>query len=148
MFLSLRTRGKSSLSLLKKDRNWKWSCKCQPNIPLSIISRSFLNNRPISVECKRGVKISEMRVNKWKLMMRKLLTNHNFAIKDALVMLKKNIDKEFEGIEECPICYYVIHSATGALPKFACKNCKYLFHAACMQKWFSSSNKSVCPMCK
>jgi len=41
-------------------------------------------------------------------MMKSLLFNNNNTIKDCLVMWKDNLDKEFEGLEECPICYYVI----------------------------------------
>ena len=31
--------------------------------------------------------------------------------------------------EECPICYYVIHSTTKELPKLSCKTCHYKFHS-------------------
>ena len=40
-------------------------------------------------------------------MMKSLLANNNMSIKDCLVMWKNNLDKQFEGLEECPICYYV-----------------------------------------
>lgn len=80
--------------------------------------------------------------------MRSLLQNNNSSIKDSLLMWKENLDKEFEGVEECPICYYVIESSTRQLPKLVCKTCKYKFHSVCIHKWFEKSNKSECPMCK
>lgn len=70
-----------------------------------------------------------MKLQKWMLMMKSLLLNQNGNIKDILVRWKDNLDKVFEGIEECPICYYVIHSSTGELPKLSCKTCKYKFHS-------------------
>ncbi|KRX05258.1 hypothetical protein PPERSA_00559 [Pseudocohnilembus persalinus] len=104
--------------------------------------------KPIVTDIKRGVKIDQMKLQKWMLMMKSLLLNQNGNIKDILVRWKDNLDKVFEGIEECPICYYVIHSSTGELPKLSCKTCKYKFHSTCIHKWFNSSNKSDCPMCK
>ena len=43
--------------------------------------------------------------------------NQNNSIVNTLILWKENLDKEFENIEECPICYYIIHSATRELPK-------------------------------
>ena len=54
----------------------------------------------------------------------------------------------FEGVEECPICYTVIHMVNGTLPKLSCHTCKHKFHAACLYKWFNTSNKSACPLCQ
>lgn len=76
-----------------------------------------------------------------------LLQNENDSIMNVLILWKANIDKQFEGLEECAICYYVIH-ATGELPKMACRTCKHKFHSPCIQKWLQSSNKSECPLCK
>lgn len=87
-------------------------------------------------------------MQKWILMMKSLLVNHNNNIIDSLILWKKNLDKEFEGVEECPICYYVIHASTKELPKLACKTCKHKFHSSCIHKWFQTSNKSECPLCK
>eukprot|EP01016_Furgasonia_blochmanni_P048441 TRINITY_DN720_c0_g1_i6.p1 TRINITY_DN720_c0_g1~~TRINITY_DN720_c0_g1_i6.p1 ORF type:complete len:457 (+),score=158.07 TRINITY_DN720_c0_g1_i6:81-1451(+) len=95
----------------------------------------------------KGVKIPEGKINKWVLMMRSLMINQNNPILSSLMIWKKNIDKQFEGIEECAICYYCIGPG-GELPKLACKTCKHKFHSSCIQKWFQSSNKSECPLCK
>ena len=56
--------------------------------------------------------------------------------------------RDFEGVEPCPICYCVISSANGALPKMGCRQCTNRYHASCLFQYFSSSNKSVCPVCQ
>ena len=81
-------------------------------------------------------------------MMKSLLFNQNNTIKNVLIMWKNNLDKELEGLDECAICYYVINSNTGDLPKLPCKTCKKKFHPSCIHKWFKTSNKSDCPLCK
>ena len=45
-------------------------------------------------------------------MIKSLLTTQNSTILNSLLMWKENIEKEFEGVEECAICYYCIHSVT------------------------------------
>ena len=72
----------------------------------------------------------------------------NGAIAEAIRTWKSNFDKEFEGVEECPICYSILHTSNHSLPRLACKTCKHKFHGACLYKWFSTSNKSTCPLCQ
>jgi hypothetical protein len=60
----------------------------------------------------------------------------------------QNVEKEFDGIEECPICYSVVHTSDRSLPRLRCKTCKHKFHSACLYKWFSTSQKSTCPLCQ
>jgi hypothetical protein len=48
-----------------------------------------------------------------------------------------------QGVEECPICYMIVHASTGHLPKQECQTCHNKFHAACLYKWFSQAQKSV-----
>jgi hypothetical protein len=67
---------------------------------------------------------------------------------DALVLWKQNLDKEFEGCEPCPICFAVISSTNHQLPRVSCGTCRNKYHGPCLQKWFRTSNKSVCPMCQ
>jgi E3 ubiquitin-protein ligase DOA10 len=63
-------------------------------------------------------------------------------------MWRENVDALFAGVEECPICYVVVHAVTRALPALACRTCNNKFHSACLYKWFSSSQKSTCPLCQ
>ena len=43
----------------------------------------------------------------------------------------KNIDKMMQGIEECSICYCILHT-NNELPKRTCRTCKKKFHDACL----------------
>ncbi|XP_052185068.1 E3 ubiquitin-protein ligase listerin isoform X2 [Diospyros lotus] len=104
--------------------------------------------RPVDVDCPRSVGISEVKQRKWLLSMLSFVRNQNGALAEAIRIWKSNFDKEFEGVEECPICYSVIHTVNHSLPRLACKTCKHKFHSACLYKWFSTSHKSTCPLCQ
>lgn len=47
--------------------------------------------------------ISELKLKKWLLIIKKLLTSFNVSIVDGLLQWKNNLDKEFEGIEVCSV---------------------------------------------
>ncbi|MBA0730942.1 hypothetical protein Golax_022593 [Gossypium laxum] len=104
--------------------------------------------RPVDVDCMRSLGISEVKQRKWLMSMMMFVRNQNGALAEAIRVWKRNFDKEFEGVEECPICYSVIHTVNHSLPRLACKTCKHKFHAACLYKWFSTSHKSSCPLCQ
>uniref|UniRef100_A0AAY4AET5 E3 ubiquitin-protein ligase listerin n=1 Tax=Denticeps clupeoides TaxID=299321 RepID=A0AAY4AET5_9TELE len=102
--------------------------------------------QPLSVEhcCILGYLLS------WKLLLTffKASPSHNGSIMEGLALWKNNVDKRFEGVEDCMICFSVIHGSNYSLPKKACHTCKKKFHSACLYKWFTSSNKSTCPLCR
>lgn len=104
--------------------------------------------RAVDVECTRKLGVSENRLRKWMLSMVAFVRNQNGAIAEAVHIWKRNIDREFEGVEECPICYSIIHTTNHGLPRLACKTCRHKFHSACLYKWFSTSHKSTCPLCQ
>lgn len=104
--------------------------------------------RPVDVDCTKSLGISEVKQRKWLMSMMSFLRNQNGALAEAICIWKTNFDKEFEGVEECPICYSVIHTSNHSLPRLACKTCKHKFHSACLYKWFSTSHKSTCPLCQ
>ncbi|KAL6967782.1 RING-type E3 ubiquitin transferase [Sarracenia purpurea var. burkii] len=104
--------------------------------------------RAVDVDCPRSLGISEVKQRKWLMSMVSFVRNQNGALAEAIQIWKSNFDKEFEGVEECPICYSVIHTANHSLPRLACKTCKHKFHSACLYKWFSTSHKSTCPLCQ
>lgn len=104
--------------------------------------------RPVDVDCTRSLGISEVKQRKWLMSMVSFVRNQNGALAEAIRIWKNNFDKEFEGVEECPICYSVIHTSNHSLPRLACKTCKHKFHSACLYKWFSTSHKSTCPLCQ
>lgn len=100
------------------------------------------------VECTQNVGLSESVLRKWLLQITAYLKSSNGSICSALVMWKENIEKQFEGVEECPICYSIVHSSNRSLPRLSCQTCKHKFHSACLYKWFSTSHKSNCPLCQ
>ncbi|XP_068634592.1 E3 ubiquitin-protein ligase listerin [Aristolochia californica] len=104
--------------------------------------------RPVDVDCTRSLGISEVKQRKWLLSLAAFVRNQNGALAEAIRIWKSNFDKEFEGVEECPICYSIIHTSNHSLPQLACKTCKHKFHSACLYKWFSTSHKSTCPLCQ
>ncbi|XP_010256980.1 PREDICTED: E3 ubiquitin-protein ligase listerin [Nelumbo nucifera] len=104
--------------------------------------------RPVDVDCTRSLGISEVKKRKWLMSMMAFVRNQNGALAEAIRIWKSNFDKEFQGVEECPICYSIIHTSNHSLPRLACKTCKHKFHSACLYKWFSTSHKSTCPLCQ
>ncbi|CAH1799497.1 unnamed protein product [Owenia fusiformis] len=108
------------------------------NHPLSTIT--------VTSEKKHGVAMTQWR--NWMLQLTKFLAHQNGSIIDGLSLWKRNVDKRFEGVEDCMICFAVIHMTTCQLPKLQCKTCKKKFHSACLYKWFNTSNNSTCPLCR
>jgi hypothetical protein len=77
-----------------------------------------------------------------------LLNNRSNSLAAGLQLWKENLDAKYSGHEECAICFFIIHGATKSLPKMACKTCNHKFHSHCLYKWFTTSNKSECPLCR
>ncbi|KOC69982.1 E3 ubiquitin-protein ligase listerin [Habropoda laboriosa] len=76
------------------------------------------------------------------------LTHQNGSVWDGLALWKRNLDKKFAGVEECYICFSIFHINTYQIPKLSCHTCRKKFHTACLYKWFSTSQKSTCPICR
>ncbi|XP_061596611.1 E3 ubiquitin-protein ligase listerin [Cololabis saira] len=102
----------------------------------------------ITVESGRRVGVAVQQWRNWMLQLSTYLTHQNGSIMEGLTLWKNNVDKRFEGIEDCMICFSVIHGSNYSLPKKGCRTCKKKFHSACLYKWFNSSNKSTCPLCR
>ncbi|XP_034539490.1 E3 ubiquitin-protein ligase listerin [Notolabrus celidotus] len=102
----------------------------------------------ITVESGQRVGVAVQQWRNWMLQLSTYLTHQNGSIMEGLALWKNNVDKRFEGIEDCMICFSVIHGSNYSLPKKACRTCKKKFHSACLYKWFTSSNKSTCPLCR
>jgi len=56
----------------------------------------------------------------------------NGSIWDGLEHWKSNLDKRFEGVEECNICFSVVQSSNLEIPRQSCSKCKKKFHSACL----------------
>lgn len=64
----------------------------------------------------------------------------NGSIMEGLALWKNNVDKRFEGIEDCMICFSVIHGSNYSLPKKACRTCKKKFHSACLVRFMCQNH--------
>ncbi|XP_062543910.1 E3 ubiquitin-protein ligase listerin [Armigeres subalbatus] len=108
------------------------------------------NNFPLGAITVEGGKQIGGRLQSRQVVMQLsiFLTHQNGSIWDGLSLWKRNLDRKFEGVEECYVCYSVIHQDTCQLPKLSCKTCKKKFHGPCLYRWFSTSNKSTCPICR
>lgn len=104
--------------------------------------------RPVTVEARSRKGMSEARWRKTILGMTTLLRNKDGSLVEAVELWRRNLDRTFEGMDECPICYSVLHLSSAALPKMRCKTCKNMFHSECLLKWFTKSNASACPLCR
>ncbi|GFX48035.1 e3 ubiquitin-protein ligase listerin [Trichonephila clavipes] len=102
----------------------------------------------ITAERRGKVVIGQLEWRHWLMQLTTVLTYQNGSILDGLTMWKRNLDKKFEGVEECMICYYILHSSSLKLPKLSCHVCRKKFHSACLYKWFHTSNNSTCPLCR
>lgn len=102
----------------------------------------------ITVESGKRVGVAVQQWRNWMLQLNTFLNLQNGSIMEGLALWKTNVDKRFEGIEECMICFSVIHGSNYSLPRKACRTCKKKFHSACLYRWFTSSNKSTCPLCR
>lgn len=102
----------------------------------------------ISVRSEQRKGISNSISKKWLLQLNLFLQHQNGNIMDGLRLWKRNIDKKFEGVEECTICCCVVHGTNFQLPKIQCKICRKKFHSICLYKWFNESQNSSCPLCR
>jgi len=101
----------------------------------------------IVVECPKKVGDCKDQ-RRWLLQLTTFLQFQNGSIVDGITMWKRNIDKPFEGVDPCMVCFSVLHGTNYQLPKHTCKACKKKFHSACLFKWFETSNNSSCPLCR
>ena len=104
--------------------------------------------RRAEVDCSKTLGVPSHRWKRWSLQITQMLNNQGGTLKDALLLWKENVDKEFEGVEPCPICYSVLHVKSHKLPNLECNTCHNQFHADCLYEWFKSSTKSACPICQ
>lgn len=104
--------------------------------------------KSLIIQSKKKMGVNEEQYRKWILNMTQVLFTTEGSIWESIHLWKNNLDKHFEGVEPCPICYSIVHSSNQTLPKIACKTCKNKFHSQCLYKWFSTSGNNTCPMCR
>merc|ERR1712194_882467 len=120
--------------------------ECQLSVVIRMPSTFPLRN--VEVDCKKTIGIPDVRWRRWALQIMLMLNNQDGSVLDALLLWKQNVDKEFEGVEPCPVCYSVLCLKTHSMPNLECKTCNNRFHSSCLYKWFSSSGKNQCVLCQ
>jgi hypothetical protein len=123
---------------VKEECNLEVAIRLPPAYPL----------RNVEVDCRKRLGVAEPRWRRWVLQIVTLLSTQDACVQQAVDLWKKNVDREFEGLEPCPICYSILHPKNLALPSLECGTCKNKFHPECLYKWFNTSHKSKCPMCQ
>ncbi|KAI9830833.1 MAG: hypothetical protein M1819_005358 [Sarea resinae] len=103
--------------------------------------------RAAVVEGVSRVGVDEKKWRAWLLNAQGAIAFSNNSLPPALSQLRRNITLTLRGHAECSICYSII-SAEKQLPNKRCATCKNAFHAGCLWRWFKSSNKSDCPLCR
>jgi hypothetical protein len=109
------------------------------NVPLGAVSVT-------GDERRLGVQKTQWR--NWMLQLTMFLTYQNGSVVDGLMLWKRNVDKRFEGVDDCMICYSVLHGTSYHLPRMECRTCHKRFHSQCLYRWFDTSNNSACPLCR
>lgn len=104
--------------------------------------------RCVEVECTKRIGISEDRWRRWVLQIIRVTSSRDGSLLDAVLLWKHNVDKEFEGVEPCPICYSILNPKNMGLPSLPCKTCNNKYHNSCLYKWFNQSGKNKCPICQ
>jgi hypothetical protein len=122
----------------------------QDDLTLSVVIQmpNSFPFRRAEVDCSKTFGIPPARSKRWALMITQMINNQGGTLKDALLLWKENIDKEFEGVEPCPVCYSVLHVKSHKLPNLECNTCHNQFHHECLKEWFNSSNKNSCVICQ
>jgi hypothetical protein len=134
---SLATR-QVTASYLQDDFTLSVSIHIPPDFPL----------HSAVVDCSRTLGVPERRWKRWGLQISLMLNAESGTLQDALVLWKDNVDREFAGVEPCPVCYSVLHVKTHKLPALECRTCKNRFHVDCLGQWFRSSGKNSCVLCQ
>jgi len=104
--------------------------------------------RNVEVECTRSLGISADKWNRWQLQIVTLLSMRDGSVVDAVALWVRNLQKEFEGMDPCPICMSIIEARNLSLPERECRTCHNKFHNSCILKWFATSGKNRCVLCQ
>ncbi|KAI3420431.1 hypothetical protein GPALN_003728 [Globodera pallida] len=141
-------RGKLEIRVLPKVRE----VECVYRLEEAAMNLSILlpENYPIGapkVETGRCIVSKELH-RKWLLQLGVFLNGQNGAMLDGILQWKRSIDQHLKGVEECTICMSTVSSTNYQLPRIRCRQCRKKFHGDCLYKWFQSSSKSSCPLCR
>lgn len=102
---------------------------------------------PVQIDGGKRIGVTDVKWRGWLLQLTRFLAHQNGPLLDGIDLWRRNIDKRFEGVEKCMICFSILHS-NYQLPKKRCQTCSKMFHNLCIYKWFESSGNSTCPLCR
>ncbi|OIR56855.1 MAG: RING Zn-finger domain-containing protein, partial [Amphiamblys sp. WSBS2006] len=102
----------------------------------------------VSLVGKNSAGVTKKRWNEIVLASKAVLTNPAVFIAESVVLWKENMQKYFEGVEPCPVCYSIIEMTEKSIPDRKCGVCGYLFHNRCLYQWFKKASARTCPMCR
>ena len=118
------------------------------SMEVSLTIPSCFPLKAVTVQGGRRMGVTESVWRRWLFQTEVLMSQQNGTLLDALVLWKGKAARKFESVEDCPICYSLIHQGDKSLPGTTCKTCQHKFHSACLFKRFKSSNQSTCPLCR
>ena len=95
-----------------------------------------------------SLRIAPQLLKRWQLQVTSSLLSSSRSIGAAVEGWYVNVDGHLSGIEECPICYSVVHGVHGVLPRMRCAQCGKRYHNVCLYTWFEKSGHSSCPLCR
>jgi len=101
-------------------------------------------------EVRSGTARTTFEERRWKAWLRSaqgVIAFSNDSVVDGLLAWRRNIVGALSGRGECTICYSLV-GEDGKLPKRRCNTCRNSFHLVCLTKWFASSGKRECPLCR
>jgi hypothetical protein len=123
-------------------------CRDESRIETKIKLPPLFPLRRVEVQTLSKLGISEAKWRRWGLQVVQLLSCQDGTLVDGALLWKANMDREFEGVEPCPICYSVLHHKSLSLPTLSCPTCSNAFHAQCLHTWFKQSGKNKCVICQ
>lgn len=103
---------------------------------------------PMIVEVGKRNAAAAAQWRQWLMQLTMFLTHQNGTLWDGLALWRNNVVRKYEGVEECYICFCVLSGSNYQLPKLSCRTCRKKFHSTCLYKWFQTSHKSTCPICR
>ena len=103
---------------------------------------------PIIVDVATNkIGVSEAQEYSWKRMLILSLLTKDISVVETCILWKKQLDRQFDNSDACPICYSVFYLRTTTIPNVYCKCCRNKFHKQCIFGWFKSTGRSDCPLC-
>ncbi|KAK9174046.1 RING/Armadillo-type fold domain containing protein [Cryptosporidium meleagridis] len=112
------------------------------------LSFTFSQHHPLvipKVNIPSVVGVSKKQNSNWLISVIKAVRYKN--VTHAILTWINNLSLYLDGVEDCLICYSIVHSQYRSLPRKRCNTCNNIFHSECIYKWFRTSNKTTCPLC-